>query len=132
MATPLDRDELTIDLAKVCTAVAYARAFEGGIPPADPNDDGPAIAGVADTVQTEAMSFFADLNDDEQYALVALAWLGRGTFGPAEWQDALRTARREHNEHTGEYLLGMPLCADYLESGLEAFDLTCADFEDSD
>lgn len=53
--------------------------------------------------------------------LVALAWLGRGTYDKTEWHAALDTARDEHKKRTAEYLLGMPLLGDYLEDGLAMF-----------
>ncbi|HXJ00699.1 MAG TPA: DUF3775 domain-containing protein [Micropepsaceae bacterium] len=59
-------------------------------------------------------------NVDGQSNLVALAWLGRGTYDKREWNEALQEARAAHNNHTAEYLLGLPLLADYLEEGLAA------------
>ena len=61
------------------------------------------------------------LNEDEQIRLVALAWLGRGTYDIDEWSDAVRTARDEHNPRTAEYLMGLPLLGDYLADGLALF-----------
>ena len=54
---------------------------------------------------------------DEQASLVALAWIGRGSFGPEELDEALATARAERTNRTEDYLLGMPLLPDYLEEG---------------
>ena len=51
--------------------------------------------------------------------LVALAWIGRGTFSAEEFDEAVQTARDERVNSTSRYLLGMPLLADYLEEGLE-------------
>jgi hypothetical protein len=59
---------------------------------------------------------------------VALAWVGRGTYEVSEWPQALDTARTERTNRTAEYLLGLPLLGDYLEEGLAAFDLDCAEF----
>ena len=67
------------------------------------------------------------LTEEEQVNLVALAWVGRGTYDIEEWDDAIDTARTEHNKRTGQYLLGLPLLGDYLAEGLEAFD---EDFDD--
>ncbi len=60
------------------------------------------------------------LNEDEQLALVALVWIGRGTYEPAEWRTALADARRERVVSTSAYLMGTPLLADYIEAGLDA------------
>jgi hypothetical protein len=62
------------------------------------------------------------LNDDERLRLVALAWLGRGTYSKEEWREAIATARSEHSRRAAEYLLTMPLLGDYLEDGLAQFD----------
>jgi hypothetical protein len=62
--------------------------------------------------------------------LVALAWLGRGTYGLEEWKDAVATARSEHSRRTAEYLLGLPLLGDYLEDGLALFDEGIVDMSD--
>jgi hypothetical protein len=81
-----------------------------------------------DPVYSELLSFIRALDLEEQISLVALAWVGRGTYEASEWPQALETARTEHNQRTAEYLLGLPLLGDYLEEGLAAFDLSCSDF----
>jgi hypothetical protein len=77
----------------------------------------------------ELKLFIEGLNEDEQIELVALAWVGRGTFTVDDWDEAVDTAREEHNRNTARYLLGLPLLADYLEDGLSEFDLSCEDVE---
>lgn len=72
-----------------------------------------------DPVAAEIAGFIDALNDDEQAALVALAWVGRATFEAEEFAEAVETARSERGNSTAAYLLGMPLLADYLEEGLE-------------
>ncbi len=72
-----------------------------------------------DPTSEELAGFIGALNDDEQAALVALAWVGRGTFEAEEFAEAMETARSERANATSKYLLGMPLLADYLEEGLE-------------
>ena len=76
------------------------------------------------------MSFIRDLNEDEQASLVALAWIGRGSFGPEELEEALATARAERTNRTDEYLLGMPLLPDYLEEALDRLGYSVEDAED--
>jgi len=83
-----------------------------------------------DATRVELKGFIADLNEDEQASLVALAWIGRGSFGPEELDEALDTARSERNNRTGEYLLGMPMLADYLEEGLDRLGYSVEDAED--
>lgn len=72
-----------------------------------------------DPTRAELAGFIDRLNYDEQVNLVALAWIGRGTFEKEEFAEALETARRERVNATSSYLLGIPLLADYLEEGLE-------------
>ena len=74
-----------------------------------------------DPVREELLGAIRELNDDERVQLVALAWLGRGTYDLSEWRAALETARSEHKKRTAEYLLGLPLLGDYLEDGLSMF-----------
>jgi hypothetical protein len=73
----------------------------------------------SDATRDEVAEFIAGLNEDEQVDLVALAWVGRGTYSADEFEEAVETAKAEHTNPTQEYLLGIPLLADYLEEGLE-------------
>lgn len=75
-----------------------------------------------DPVREELLGAIRDLPEDERLQLVALAWLGRGTYDISEWKMAQETARSEHRKRTAEYLLGLPLLGDYLEDGLAMFD----------
>ena len=78
-----------------------------------------------DPAHRELVGFIDSLNLDEQIALVALAWLGRGTYDRTEWVEALREARDSHSDHTGDYLVGIPLLGTYLEEGLNQLGLSC-------
>lgn len=82
-----------------------------------------------DPTRAELVSFINALNEDEQAHLVALAWVGRGTFEPEDFDEAVETARRERVNATSRYLAGMPLLADYLEEGLEKLGLSAEDAE---
>jgi hypothetical protein len=83
-----------------------------------------------DATQEEIKGFIRDLNEDEQASLVALAWIGRGSFAPEELDEALSTARAERTNRTEDYLLGMPLLPDYLEEGLDRLGYSVEDAED--
>jgi hypothetical protein len=63
-----------------------------------------------------------DLNEDEQAALIALTWIGRGDYDASEWKEVLRLAK-ERNEggDAAEYLTNMELFGDYLSEGVAAF-----------
>jgi hypothetical protein len=83
-----------------------------------------------DATQDELTGFIRDLNEDEQASLVALAWIGRGSFGPEELDEAVATARAERTNRTEQYLLGMPLLPDYLEEALDRLGYSVEDAED--
>lgn len=83
-----------------------------------------------DSTVAELKEFIHDLNDDEKVSLVALAWIGRGTFGPEELDEAMDTARAERSNRTEDYLLGIPLLSDYLEDALDKLGYSVEDAED--
>ena len=93
-------------------------------------DPGSILEGFAnDPTRAEIMGFIEALNDDEQANLVALAWVGRGTFEAEEFDEAVETARIEKVNTTARYLLGIPLLADFLEEGLEKLGYSVEDIE---
>ena len=129
--------ELGIATDKVCHVIVKARAFDAKVADTDPEsgsnpiDDGMADvleSGNGDPVLRELSAFIRALDEDEQTSLIALAWVGRGTFDASDWQQALDTARDQHRHRVAEYLLSLPLLGDYLEEGLAAFGRNCADF----
>ena len=140
---------LALSPETVCFIIVKARAFDAkeGIVESDPgsnaSDEGmrSVLEDYADDpVFEELKSAIDDLNVEvqpgqtvaivgQQICLVALAWLGRGTYDAGEWQEALAEARRDHNDRTAEYLLGMPMLGDYLEEGLSALGYSCEEFE---
>ena len=84
-----------------------------------------------DATGQELMEFIRSLDDDEQAELVALAWIGRGTYDAAQFDEAVAEATRAHNKRTAEYLIGLPLLGDYLEEGLSAVEELEESQEDS-
>ncbi|RLJ51833.1 uncharacterized protein DUF3775 [Litoreibacter meonggei] len=83
-----------------------------------------------DRAENELRAFIDGLNEDEQAELVALAWIGRGSFDASDWDEALTTARQEKVSPTENYLLGMPHIADHLENGAEMMGLDLSDAEE--
>ena len=77
----------------------------------------------------ELKEFIDNLSEDERAELVALTWIGRGTYTAEDWDEAVEVAREEHPHRVGAYLLGQPLLADELEEGLAEFDLSCEDVD---
>jgi hypothetical protein len=139
----VERDEselpdLGINPEKVCHVIFKARQFDAKEDISDPDSGSNASDdGMADVLEDlpndptlrELKAFIRALDEDEQVWLVALAWIGRGTFDAKDWMEALRQAREQHNARTAEYLLGLPLLGDYLEEGLAAFGESCTAFE---
>lgn len=80
--------------------------------------------------EAELHAFIDALNDDEKVSLVALAWVGRETYEPEELAEAIATARAEATTPTADYLMNMPLLADYLEDGLEKLGISPSDAEE--
>lgn len=127
-----------INLSKVCFIVVKARAFDVKDEALEmdygSNASDDAFYEVLEThrddqTYQELTAAIDDLNEDEQCRLVALAWIGRGTYDASEWDEALEAAVDGHNERTAVYLTSLPLLADYLEEGLSAFGLSCIDVE---
>jgi len=133
-----DLPDIGINPEKVCHVIVKARQFDVKDAISDPNSGSNAADdGMTDVLEDapndptlrELKAFIRALDEDEQIWLVALAWIGRGTYDAKQCNEALKLARDEHNARTAEYLLGLPMLGDYLEEGLAAFGESCTDFE---
>ena len=82
-----------------------------------------------DPTYSELKSMIEDLEPDQQVQLVALMWLGRGSFSIDEWEDALQEAGDSWTKTTADYLIGTPLLANYLEEGLTELGYSAEDYE---
>ncbi len=130
-----------INIDKVCYVIQLGREFDVNVPAIDSGDSSSGSNPTDDreinvledradaTVQDEFTEFVEGLNNDEKLDLVALMWLGRGTYAPTQWQEARRVASEEATHSTSEYLLGTPLLADYLEDGLYQLGYSSEDIE---
>lgn len=127
---------LEISTAKVAHVIIRAREYDAKVGIwEDPmgrgfrEDDGNSILRdfATDSRRSELAEFIGGLNDDEQASLVALAWLGRGSFEPGELDDAIETAKSERLNNTEDYLIGIPLLGDYLEEGLDKLGFSVED-----
>lgn len=133
-ATADNAPELSISSAKVCFIAAKAREFAVKDVVTDPDDgsnasDDGMVAVLEDhgddpVVEEIAATIFA-MSEDERADLVALAQLGRGDGALADWAAIRAEAARLHGNRTTQYLLGLPLLADYLEEGLAQFGKSC-------
>ena len=126
-----------LDIApeKVAHIIVLAReldskvgAWDGDIDENDP--DSILEARANDPLEAELREFIADLTVDEQVSLVALMWVGRGTYEPEDWDEAVDTARSERVNKTENYMLGVPMLSDYLEEGLEKMGVSVEDAEE--
>jgi len=132
------KPQLDIAPEKVAHVIIKAREFDAKVgawdaSPSDGDADEDPSAILEDfsndPTAAELVGFIDALNDDEQAHLVALAWVGRGTFEAEEFDEAVETARNEQINSTPSYLLGLPLLADYLEEGFEKLGFSANDVE---
>jgi hypothetical protein len=138
MAEPDDDEvDLGISLETVATVVDLARAVqgteEGDAAQLSEDEDSPAALlqeHPEDVTEDALHDFIADLNEDEQAALIALAWVGRGDYGPEEWEEAVRlAAERNEGRDAARYLMSMDMLGDLLSEGVAAFGLSIEDVE---
>jgi len=115
------------------------RLFDTKVPQTDPgsgsnpSDDNSVDAlefGAHDDTLNELVSAISDLNDDEQWDLIALVMLGREDFAIEQWQAARLAAQDIGRERTPKYVTEIPLASDYLEDGLSQFGETMSDYMD--
>lgn len=111
--------------------IMMAREYDALVPSTDPDsgsnpiDDGQIDvleSGPGSNIDNELKNFIDGLREDEQLDLVALTWIGRGTYEPADFEEAKQTAAAERTIPTSDYLMGIPLLGDYLAQGLAVID----------
>ena len=125
-----------LDIApeKVAHVIVRAREIDAKVGAWDqPGDDADADTILEsrrdDATEAELKAFIAELNVDERVSLVALMWIGRGTYDPEDLEEAKQTAIQENVNPTENYLMGVPLLADYLEEGLDKLGISVEDAE---
>ncbi len=132
-----DEVDLGISLEAVAVVVDHARALQGKeeTDTAQASEDEDSEAALLqqtpdDMTEGALRVFIAELNEDEQASLIALAWTGRGDHGPEEWDEARAlAAERNEGRDAAEYLLGMDNLGDLLAEGVAAFGLSIEDVE---
>jgi len=84
---------------------------------------------INDSVEEELRSVLEDLAEDQLAEVLALCWVGQGTYDAGDWDEAYQEAQEMNEEGGGEAiideLLEMPMLPSVLEAGLAAFDLSC-------
>ena len=83
-----------------------------------------------DRAEGEMRGLIDTLNEDEMVELVAIMWIGRGSFEPEDFAEALAHARAEATTPTADYLIGTPHMSDHLEAGLEMLGIDPSDEQD--
>lgn len=120
-----DEEDSPLNISATLASHIIERAKEAyaGLPQTEGSDIDVAERRGAEADFDELAQIIDDLNEDERIDLVALMWIGRGTFSADELDQARATARSEATHATSDYLLSTPLVGDYLADGLEAFGL---------
>lgn len=126
---------LEISIRKIARVIIRARALDAKVARWDsPGDaaDGDTILETrpGDGMESELRQYISDLNDDEQASLVAVMWIGRGTYDAAELAEAIETAKQEKTSPTESYLMGVPMLSDFLEDGLDALGYSVEEAEE--
>lgn len=126
---------LNINPETVCFLIDKAKQFHAKeqvvIPdePSGPSDEDWARQVLADHADDltyqEFEAAIRDLEPDQQAAVVALLWMGRGDYDENQWEAACADARAELTPRTAEYLMSKPLVANYLEAGLAILGYSC-------
>ncbi|MEM8729917.1 MAG: DUF3775 domain-containing protein [Pseudomonadota bacterium] len=79
--------------------------------------------------EAELRDFVDAMSADEQAELVAVMWVGRGSFDVSDFSEAVTTARQEATTPCADYLIGTPHLAENLEAGLEAMSYAVSEEE---
>lgn len=133
--------DLLTPLETCCRLILRAKELEAQVPALDPDEDASNVDDLEDDGEDQALSVLEDelntgveeemratlddLADDQLAEVLALAWVGRGTYDVSEWDDAYAEASDTDPESSIDELLDMPLLASHLEAGLAAFDYSC-------
>ncbi len=127
---------LQIAVEKVCDVIINSLALNASIE--DGGDDFSELPEIDDDLEFGAKSdgryvelkrVINKFNIEERQHLVALAWLGRGTFTADEWEDALEETSNLDPSHIADYLVNMAQLGDYLEEGLAELGFSSEEFE---
>ena len=134
-------DPLT-PLDTLCRIILRAREYEaqtptdydGGEAAENVDDDEEGALSVLDdtindSVEEELRAIMEDLGEDQLAEVVAFCWVGQGTYDAADWDEAMEEASALVATGTDgaiDELFDMPMLASVMESGLAAFELSCA------
>lgn len=133
--------DLLTPLPTLCRIILRAREYEaqtptdydGGEAAENVDDEEEGTLSVLDdtineSVEEELQAVFEDLGEDQLAEVVALTWVGGGTYEAGDWDEAFEEAQQIVSDGTQgaiDELMEQPMLASVLESGLAAFDLSC-------
>jgi hypothetical protein len=125
--------DLGISLEIVATIVDLANAVqdaEEGLLSGEDDEDEDEDEEEDEITEQMLTDYIDELNEEQQVALIALAWVGRGDYEPEEWQEALKiAAERNARGDASAYLTGMEGLGDLLSEGAGAFGLIIEEVE---
>ena len=138
-------DPLT-PLDTLCRIILRAREYEAQTPTdydggeaaenIDDDDEGALSVlddTVNDSVEEELRAILEDLGEDQLAEVLAFCWVGQGTYDAADWDEAMEEGTALVTTGTDgaiDELFDMPMLASVMESGLAAFELSCAGIGD--
>lgn len=128
-----DEVDLGISLEIVATVVDLANAVQDAeeAEMGDADDDEELDDDEDDEITEEMLTdYINELNEEQQNALIALAWVGRGDYEADEWEEALKlAAERNARGEASTYLSGMDGLGDLLAEGLAEFGIAVEEVE---
>ena len=124
--------DLGISLESVAAIADAARAVQereesGALARGDEDEEGLDADDDENMDEDALRAFIAELNEDEQASLIALAWIGRGDYTGEEFEEARTLAKERNIRDPAEYLLGIESLGDILEEGLDELGLSLED-----
>ncbi|OUR77895.1 hypothetical protein A9Q83_10335 [Alphaproteobacteria bacterium 46_93_T64] len=127
---------LQIAVEKVCDVIINSLALNATVE--EGGDEFTEVPDISDDLEfapppedryLELRRVIEKFNEEERLNLVALAWVGRGTFSVDEWDEALEEAKDISGSRVAEYLVNMGQLGDYLEIGLSELGFSSEGFE---
>ncbi|WP_075222364.1 DUF3775 domain-containing protein [Acuticoccus yangtzensis] len=132
--------ELNVDADMIRLIVAKSRAALFEVPDAEADEpereieidaatsftepDGDALSDerLPDATREEAAAMIDTLNVDEQAEILALTYIGRGDYEPAELETAVREAKAAASGPASTTLFEIEIFPDHLAAGLDAYE----------
>lgn len=130
--------ELDINAERLSLIITLAREYDEDLPSDDEEDEESHVGEAVDEELVEEHEYdvayqelkgaLESLSRDELNCVVALVWLGRGTFELDEFEDALAEASELDSARITDYLIGTPLLPEYLEEGMTRIGIEVEEF----